>query len=174
MRRKHREEMSEFRLSLVSLLDLVFNILAFFVMTYRPPEQTKDYQVNLPPPKEVESHASSETMFAPRNPEKFKDISIGLEAGDGGVLSAISIEGKAIPLGDDPMSAITREIVELNKKMDEEKVDRIVAVNIVADPRLKYRYILPVVEACTKKYIDESTGQLVETGIEKVGFMPLR
>lgn len=162
MRKRHREDMKDFRLSLTSLLDLVFNILAFFVITYKPPLQTKDYQVNLPPPKQVESHASSETMFAPRNPEQFKDISIGLEAGEGGVLSGITLEGKAIPLGEKARETLASSIKKLCDDVINQGGEPITAVNIVAAPELKYRYLLTAVDACRA------------AGIEKVGFMPMR
>ena len=50
-RRRSGSPSGAIELNLTSMLDVVFNILAFFVMTFSPPEAERNFDVNLPPPK---------------------------------------------------------------------------------------------------------------------------
>jgi len=154
MRKRNREEMPDMRISLTSMLDLVFNILAFFVMTYQPPLATKDYEVNLPAPKaQGQGDGSSAESVDVDDTPLFNDLNVKLTAGQNGLLSKIVIENKEVPVVEGLQTNLIREIQRLNKS-----VGGIEAINIVSPGDLKYRYLVSVVEACE------------QAGIRKINF----
>lgn len=143
MKNRKREPIPEMRLSLTSMLDLVFNILAFFVMTYRPPSAVKDYELSLPPPKE--SGTAEAESFSLEAPELFTDILVELESTADGRLSAILVENRPVPLA--TKSALQTGLVGEIRRLSE-RVGGIDAVNIAAPSQLRYSYLMSAVEAC--------------------------
>ena len=154
MKSRLREQPPDLRISLTSMLDLVFNILAFFVMTYQPPLATKDYEVNLPAPKpQGQGQGSSAESVNIDDTPLFNDLNVKLTAGETGQLAKLVIENKEVPIVEGLQSGLIREIQRLNKS-----VGGIEAINIVSPADLKYRYLVSVVEACE------------QAGIRKINF----
>ena len=154
MKNKLREQPPDLHISLTSMLDLVFNILAFFVMTYQPPLATKDYEVNLPAPKPQGSGtgSSAENINVDDTP-LFNDLNVKLTAGEKGELAKLVIENKEVTVVEGLQVGLIREIQRLNKS-----VGGIEAINIASPATLKYRYLVSVVEACE------------QAGIRKINF----
>ena len=154
MKSRLREQLPDLRISLTSMLDLVFNILAFFVMTYQPPLATKDYEVNLPAPKpQGQGQGSSAESIDIDDTPLFNDLNVKLTAGENGQLVKLVIENKDVPIAEGLQTGLIREIQRLNKS-----VGGIEAINIVSPADLKYRYLVSVVEACE------------QAGIRKINF----
>lgn len=150
--RRGWQEMPEMKISLTSLLDLVFNILAFFVITYKPPLATKSYQVNLPPPnaKNVIADANDPNAFLESDvePEVFEDITLTLTSGAGGVLTGIRLEGKPIEVS--PGQRILERELQVLVGSFRGIGKNLEAVNIAAPADLKYRYLIDVVDVCQR------------------------
>jgi biopolymer transport protein ExbD len=128
------------------MLDVVFNILAFFVMTFQPPAPERNFDALLPPPKVTEAAANPNDKPADDidAADLFKDVTVTLVAGPGGELSRIRVDNKDI-------GPITRLAVELRLFADAVKGigdQKLEAATIVASPGLKYRYIILAVDAC--------------------------
>ncbi|MGL4460605.1 MAG: ExbD/TolR family protein [Planctomycetia bacterium] len=134
-------------LNLTSMLDVVFNILAFFVMTFSPPKPEANFDVNLPPPKKEEAVASAQELPTEIEPEAFNDVTIYLTATPDGKVATVSIEGVVVQNG---LRGLSRELERLvgaknvSAKSAEEKVS---VANIVASKNLKYQNLVGAVDA---------------------------
>lgn len=134
-----------------SMLDVIFNLLAFFVITFNPPKPELNFDLMLPPPKKIETQAkSTEDMFAPKE-EIFKDVTIRLTSAPDGNVAGIFVEGQKVD-GIKGMIAKVQKIggaiggtVAPGAKGDTGALE---AANIIADPELKYVHVIEAVDAC--------------------------
>lgn len=134
------------------MLDLTFNILAFFVMTYKEPMATKDFQINLPlSQKQLQQEAVADpaqaSMQDALDPDEdlFGSITVNLSASADGGLAATRIEQRLVQGG---VSKLASELRLLKATVDTDE-SRLEAITIVSPPRLKYRHLLPIVDACS-------------------------
>jgi biopolymer transport protein ExbD len=148
MRSARREQIKDMKISLTSLLDLTFNILAFFVITFKPPMATKSYQVNLPPPKAGENAVADGTsdIFDIGEPEIFEDVTLTLSSTPTGVISGLRLEGKPIEVSPG-QKILARDLAVLVGSF-RGTGRNLEAINIVSPAELKYRYLIEVVDVC--------------------------
>lgn len=149
MRTARREQIKDMKISLTSLLDLTFNILAFFVITFKPPLATKDYQVNLPPPKASEAapaDATGDIFDGDLEPEVFKDVTLTLGSTPNGVINSLRLEGR--PIEASPNQRILARDLAVLVGSFRGTGQNLEAINIVSPPELKYRYLIEVVDVC--------------------------
>ncbi|MFO0945108.1 MAG: biopolymer transporter ExbD [Planctomycetota bacterium] len=151
MRTARRESMKDMKISLTSLLDLVFNFLAFFVITYTPPLATKSYQVSLPPPKVGNAQqgvGAATTIDSDEEPEVFQDVTLGLESDSSGSLSGLRLEGRLIQNSND-QRILERDLRVLLGSF-RGAGQSLEVINIVSPPELKYSFLIDVVDACQR------------------------
>ena len=139
--------------SLTSMLDLIFNVLAFFVVTFSVPRPEKNFDVVLPPPSA--RPASDVTVLDPvdmaeLNP--FQDLTITLATGPGGALSSVRIEGSAVENG---MAGLTTQLCAMRAAIRAGNTTGVDAVTIAASPTLKYRFLMSAVDSCHRAGISK-------------------
>ena len=98
---------TEVESNLTSMLDLIFNVLAFFVVTFNPPKPEKNFDVALPPPKQEESQSTQELPDLDQEPELFDALTITLAAGPGGALAAVNVDGAPVDGG---LNGLSRDL----------------------------------------------------------------
>lgn len=150
VRRRSSEAAEGVELNLTSMLDVVFNILAFFVMTFSPPEAEKNFDVNLPPPLAGAVAAGAQEMPPDDvEPELFESITITLTAGPGGRLGGIRLEQKPIPVrGPGGAGELARELRLMAGALRGAGKDTMRTATIVASGQLKYEALIAAVDAC--------------------------
>lgn len=147
IRRSRGSTAESAELNLTSFLDLIFNILAFFVITFDPGKPEKNFDLSLPPPKEGKSTASASGAFELPigEPALFEDVTITLSAGPGGSLSAIRLGGNVIQGG---TLKLVSELRAIAGSVGAATGNSLEAANIVADPSLQFTHIISIVDAC--------------------------
>ncbi len=151
------------KLSMTPMIDIVFNLLAFFIITFRIPAVEGDFNIKMP----VNAQSSQSVSMDEMTP-----VEIRLTAGPGGELSGIVFGSKA--LGTD-MRALRAEIFSFLhldatgtiSQGNGNGADQEVELN--CDPELRYRYVIDAITAVTG-YVNEDN-QIVKL-IEKVKFTP--
>lgn len=156
MRTRQRENNpEEAKSNLTSFLDLIFNIMAFFVMTFSPPSLEKNFDVRLPTPKiDTPDPAAKEPVegFIPEDePDIFKNMKITLTANPEGSLGGIQIENRSIP----NLVRLTSELKFLTESIGADRGNAVDAAVIVASPTLKYEHVLAAVDACHRANISQ-------------------
>lgn len=143
---RRRRETSELQGDFTAMLDMIFNLLAFFVITFNPPKPELNFDMTLPPPKRTEQQQTpAEDMFMPKD-EIFKDVTIRLAADAEGKLAAIFVEGQNV----DGIPGLISKIQKIAAATGAATPSGggLETANILADPKLKYAYVIAVVDAC--------------------------
>jgi biopolymer transport protein ExbD len=151
-----REEKVE--LMMTPMIDIVFQLLIFFIMTFKIAAPEGDFNIKMP--------LAAPSQGLPE-PDQLPPMTVRLKAAGGGQLADIQFGqkslGKSFPalrsnvrtmLGDDPGPG-TLENAE---------------VEIDADYDLRYEYVVEAITAVTG-YVDEET-RLIKKLVEKIKFAP--
>jgi biopolymer transport protein ExbD len=159
MKIRHTEHREQTVLQMTPMIDVVFQLMVFFVFTFKIVLPEGDFNVRMP----AEAGMSAEPSDSPV-------IKVRLRAGADRELSGVQLGDVAIT-GDDPFGELQRRIRGMvDDSAGPGSSDQ--EVEIDSDYNLKYRYVINAMTAVTG-YIDRSTGETHKL-IEKVRFAPLR
>lgn len=136
--------------NLTSFMDIIFLILAFFVVTFNPPRPERNFDVSLPKPKQDTTKTQSSGELPDEEPEVFQDVTIILGAGPNGTLSSIRLQDRPINGG---ITFLAQELNRVAGAIRGATNEKLEAANIVASPKLKYRYVIAAIDACYQNQI---------------------
>jgi len=165
--RKKFVDKTEVKLQMTSMIDVVFLLLAFFVVTYKTPEVEGDFNIRMP----VEAQSNQ----AP-NLDDLAPVTVRLVADSDGVLSGIRFGDAAVPDMNGLRGAVYRYVnqnevsyqdARSNGGTPEFRDD--LEIELDCDPRLRYRYVVEAMTAVTG-YLN-SDDQIVKM-VERVKFAP--
>jgi biopolymer transport protein ExbD len=154
-------ENEEIKLNMTSMIDIVFQLLVFFIMTFKVVVQEGDYNVRMP----LAAITDEESM----DDDPPELIRVVLKAGDSGAISSIEVDDEV------EVKTLVAENIgdlfgQLNDYIDakvsggndpEEGVDTEVEFDI--DSSLKYRYTVSAIEAVSGKQLgDNRVKKLIE------------
>lgn len=151
------------KLQMTPMIDIVFNLLAFFIITFKIPTVEGDFNIKMPV-----NAQSTQSMSM----EELTPIEITLKAGPSGELTGILFGSK--PLGTD-MKRLRAEVFDylemdvtgtLRHSRDDSENQE---VEFDCDEALHYGYLMDAITAVTGYVNDEN--QIVKL-IEKIKFTP--
>lgn len=170
-RRRGGEEGPEPNIPVTPMLDMAFQLLAFFVMTYHPSDLEGQMQLALPSNSAAAAHQQSAVDPQTKNDkdpvlEIPADLTVVVKTQNDGVnngsISALSVverSGETTIRPSGPDQTVTEALTRyLNKVKD--SVDNKSAIKLQADSRLKWDNVVQVMDACRK------------AGFENVSFAP--
>ena len=151
-----KEEKMETNMS--AMIDVVFQLLIFFMLTLKIVEPEGDFNINMPA-----SGAPSQNQDM-----QLPDIKVRLEANQDGTLRQIVFGRNALGNGPDAFKRLNLEIAKLiNGGADPMAKDMEVEIN--ADYNLHFSNVVNAVGACTGRL--NENGEVVKY-IEKIKFAP--
>ncbi|WP_436715558.1 biopolymer transporter ExbD [Roseiconus lacunae] len=153
IRREVEQEKNE--LNMTSMIDIVFLLLVFFVMTFKIVEMEGDFTVRMP--LAGDGQPSSTDLDLP--------YKLRLRADDQGSLTAIELN--EINLGTD-FDKLRANIVSLVGTDDPVEGEDGPEIEIDTDYNLRYAHVIQAITAVSG-YRDEGTGQVIKL-IEKIKF----
>lgn len=146
MRRKKRKS-SEARatLEMTPMIDVVFNLLIFFLCS---PFKIPEGQLDAFLPKGVPTN---------QPPAPIEKVLIGLRGGAGGTIPKLVIgRNKFVDENGQPaFDELAQELVERRENAWEIDPDTPLPVEIDSDEGVRYRYVVGVLNACTKARIED-------------------
>lgn len=149
------------KLQMTSMIDVVFLLLAFFVITFKTPEVEGDFNIKMP------ANAQSNQLPDPDAPTP---VQVRLMAGDFGELTGIEFGSQ--PLGTDMkrLRAAVFDYLQIDpaKPTDLSAAEEL-EIELDCDEPLKYRFAIEAITAVTG-YVN-SENQVVKL-VEKVKFAP--
>ena len=165
-RRKHRPQ-EEVELNLAAMLDMAFQLLAFFVLTFRPSPVEGQISLRLPPPQGLmggTQQAGTDTS-SDMIPKGLNTFVLSVMARPDGSLDSMMIgEGTAVP-----------NLTRLNRELQTQFADDANPFNQVllqVDGRLRYEELLKVIDVCTQQTIlDVNQGKRVP--LSKLSFVEM-
>ncbi len=159
MTRRRSEE--EVTLNVTAMLDMAFQLLAFFILTFRPPPGEDQIFLKLPPAQPVaglqgSQNAGQDETKDPKDVKTTKSLTVALDDSKTGSITAVrvgipSVSMKAIPFND-----LERELRTYFKAKDDSDSGQkgvqgdFEQVVISASSTLRWEEIMKVIDLCTK------------------------
>jgi biopolymer transport protein ExbD len=140
--KKKIAEEQEINLPITPMLDMSFQLMAFFILTFRPMPQEGQLPIELPKLAEV-GGASDPLIPTDDKPDEYL---VNVETAQGtitGVTLKKQGEGSLTPIGGDPIQGL---YAELNKIAKPEAKKPIIKLEVGND--LKYERLIDLMDAC--------------------------
>jgi len=158
MKFRNTERRETIVLQMTPMIDIVFQLLVFFVFTFKIVLPEGDFNIRMPSATASESSQPSETPL----------LKVRLQANDEGDLVRVQL-GDLVLDGDAPFHQLQSQIREMiSDDAGPGSTDQ--EVEIEADYKLKYRYAMNAITAITG-YVDSNGDQ--HKLVERVRFAPL-
>ena len=141
-------------INMTPMIDVVFQLLTFFLMTFKVVEPEGDFNIKMP----LAAPSSGATVT-----EDFPPIRIALKAGPGGALAGITMDSSTLGTNFDTLRSAVAGFVVGNPNADKAEVE------FDCDFDLRYEYVIRAVTAVTGGYKADGTPYKL---IQKVKFAP--
>jgi biopolymer transport protein ExbD len=169
--RRQQSDGPEPVLPITPMLDMAFQLLAFFILIYRPSDLEGQMQLALPSQNAAAAHRKEQVdPSAASDPnatlEVPSDVTVIVKTQNDGVnnglISALTVQDRAGPSEIRPATPEQSPIDALMKHLQriKETVDNKTALKLQADSRLKWGSVVQVMDACRK------------AGFENISFVP--
>ncbi|HEV2972149.1 MAG TPA: biopolymer transporter ExbD [Pirellulales bacterium] len=139
-------------LNLAAMLDMAFQILTFFILTFKPAPVEGQIQLRMPPPQPLATEAAKQVAGENPNDKNpvagFNTLPIHLTATENGMLGQITVVQQNVTV--DPSLAMLD--AELKSKLGSptSPFDQVI---IGVDPKLKYEELMRVLGVCTHQSV---------------------
>jgi biopolymer transport protein ExbD len=140
----------EVELSMTAMLDMAFQLLAFFILTFRPSAVEAQVSLRMPPPKVTEGQGGSLDL----NPKKEEDLSdkpqipLKVFATPDGEIARITV-GNHLISGDQGLEQVLANLnAALAQTLKDAPFD---GVSLETSPGLLYERAMQVLDICTQQ-----------------------
>ena len=159
MRRRPQSKPEKLETNMSAMIDIVFQLLIFFMLTLKIVEPEGDFNINMPA-----QGAPSQTQEM-----QLPDIKVKLRANPDGTLAGLYFGQRNLGIGPPAFNQLNIEILKLIGKPGD-PITKDMEVEIDADYHLHFSHVINAVGACTGR-IDKRSGKVVKY-IEKIKFKP--
>jgi biopolymer transport protein ExbD len=168
-RRRRRKPPGEIQVNLAAMLDMAFQLLAFFIMTFRPAPIEGHFQLRMPPPGQMIAAPMASTTTPTDGvaaPSFVETLDLFIKADGTGQVTSINVGQQEVVTGRLNAGAIQQLNAHLRGLFTIQAVpfDRI---QLHADRRLHYEELMKVVDVCTRQTLPDGTP------MRQVGFVEL-
>jgi len=159
-RRRSDEEVT---LNVTAMLDMAFQLLAFFILTFKPPPGEAQIYLKLPPPQPVAGMTGTQAAGAneekdPKDVKTTKSLVVNLEDSNSGSITDVRIGVPGVATKSIPYNDLEKELHGYFKAKDENEgsgqkgnsLGDYEQVVINASPTLRWDEVMKVMELCTK------------------------
>ena len=158
-RRRRPSGGEESTMNMSAMIDVVFQLLIFFMLTLKIVEPEGDFNVNMP----AQGQPTPDDVVPPL------DIKVKLRANPDGTLAGLYIGQRPLGVGPAAFRALNIEILKIIGSPGNE-LTKDTSVEIDADYNLHFHNVISAIGACTGT-LDQRTGNVVKY-IEKIKFAP--
>ncbi len=144
-KKKKQKRSSDVDIPITPMLDMAFQLLTFFILTYTPSPQETSFAMNLVPAQaatKLDAQMSSDAASNADLPASLRTLDTGLRAAEGGRLGRISLGENAI----DGMAAFEKELTSILSDKDLAFDQALIRV----DPRLHFSEVMKVIDIYAK------------------------
>lgn len=146
-RRRKKKSSDDVELNLAAMLDMAFQLLTFFILTFRPPPAEGQISLRLPPPRPVLADpkakidvGQNESKDAPRG---VNTLVVSLFADPNGTLQGLTVGDTPIPTLPGLEAKLEGIFADKDNPFDQ------VIVQVGED--VKYEDLMKVIELCAKQ-----------------------
>ena len=141
MSRKQRQEPEKLETNMSAMIDVVFQLLIFFMLTLKIVEPEGDFNINMP------------AVGAPTQPTddiQLPDIKVKLQANPDGSLAGLYLGQQALGNDQNSFRQLNNEIFKMISAAGADLAKEI-AVSINGDAGLRYQHVIEAIQACSGK-----------------------
>ena len=158
-RRHHRRRSKKgVELNLAAMLDMAFQLLTFFILTFRPAPIEGHLALNLPPPIPLTKVEVSENPVEGGGPSvpQLEALHLFVTSNDDGDVAQVKLENSVIASGrlNDQMLKVVNGRLKKVFDIQQAPFDRI---QIEVDRRLRYEELMKLIEVCAKQKLPDGT-----------------
>ncbi|MBI5758004.1 MAG: biopolymer transporter ExbD [Planctomycetales bacterium] len=128
------------------MLDMAFQLLAFFIFTFKPSPVEGQISLRLPPPQAVKAKADPSVKAGSSDSDKpagVETLVISVFATSGGRIQNLALGEGAVANVPQLERQLTTVLADADLKFEQ--------VLIQVSPRLQYAELMTVIDACTKQ-----------------------
>lgn len=162
MSRKERQEPEKLEMNMSAMIDVVFQLLVFFMLTLKIVEPEGDFNINMP------------AVGAPTQPTvdiQLPDLKVRMRANPDGTLANMSFGQTSLGNDQDAFKRLNLEVFKVISQFGEDMA-KDVEVEIDADYNLHFRHVINAVGACTGKVTEVGGEEKIVKYVEKIKFAP--
>ncbi len=145
-------------LNLAAMLDMAFQLLTFFILTFKPAPVEGHLALNMPPPVPQTKIERSENVVEGGGPsiQQQEALHLFVTSNDLGDVEQIKLENSVIASGQltDPMKQVINRRLKSLFDLQRTPFDRI---QIEVDRRLRYEELMKLIEVCAKQKLPDGT-----------------
>jgi len=144
------------------MIDVVFQLLIFFMLTLKIVAQEGDFNINMPIGQSSES-----------SPELPQTINVHLVANEDGTLGNVLFNNNPLGVGEQAFQKLNNKVRDAVGFRGGKPLNEEMEVEIKADYDLHYRYTISAVSACTGTMQKTADGDMqLFRYVEKIKFAP--
>ena len=167
--RRRRKGTDAVSLNLAAMLDMAFQLLAFFVLTFRPAPIEGHLQVHMPPPipvTKVNTEPASGGQGDNNMSSGLETLDLYITSDKNGDVSEIKVGTFSVVRSPLNIGALQKLNAHLKSifEIDEILFDR---VQLHTDGRLRYEELMKIIDICTRQILPDGTP------MQRVNFMEL-
>lgn len=147
-RRRKKSQMEGPEVPVAPMLDMAFQLLTFFVLTYRAAPVEGQFVMNLLPPQPATAMAAAPAEAAPASadlPVSLRTLPVVLRAAPDGALARVTIAELDVP---NEQEALERELDRYFLDPDAPFDQTLLTV----DPKLRYSELMTIIDAFTNAF----------------------
>ena len=168
-RRKRRKPPGEVQMNLAAMLDMAFQLLAFFILTFRPAPVEGHFQLHMPPAvpqTDVNQSTDTNSSTGGETSAFVETLELYIMADNRGQVTAINVGQQTVVAGRLTGDALGKLNANLrsNFGVQESPYERI---QLHVDRRLHYEELMKIVDVCTRQTLPDGSQ------MRQVGFMEL-
>lgn len=157
---RQRKEQEKLETNMSAMIDVVFQLLIFFMLTLKLIEPEGDFNINMPAMGQAPQDSSEPPPL---------DTKVKLRANADGTLAGVFLGSRPLGNDSDAFKRLNIEILRLIGSPDNPLAEDM-AVEIDADYNLHFRHVISAVGACTGR-LDPRTQRVVKY-IKNIKFKP--
>lgn len=169
-RRKRRKAPGDVQLNLAAMLDMAFQLLAFFILTFRPAPIEGYFQLHMPPAvpqTNIEQSPDSDSTTGGEMSAFVETLDLYISADNRGQVTAINVGQQTVVAGRLTSDAIQKLNANLrsNFGIQASPYERI---QLHVDRRLHYDELMKIVDICTRQTLPDGS-QMRQVGFTELG-----
>jgi biopolymer transport protein ExbD len=149
--RKHKRKQEGVKLNLAAMLDMAFQLLAFFILTFKPAPVEGQVNLRLPPAQPVVVNNGKSAGADTKSTDPLKGLNslvISIYARPDGTINTIQVLDASLNNLPQAEKRIHAELAQKGSVLDQ------VALQI--DSKLKYEELMKVVDVCTRAKLPDN------------------
>jgi biopolymer transport protein ExbD len=146
-RRPKRRSQGDVELNMAAMLDMAFQLLAFFILTFRPSPVESQISLRLPRPISTSAPAAS-VQPGPEVEVRTENVPIAIYATNDGEIARIVIGSRSLTAQQVPEATMAGLGQELAQVLAAAPFD---GAAVQVSPKLRYERLMQVVDVCTRQ-----------------------